>query len=128
MYGKAHEPMHSGREMSDQVLKLVYGTMKFLPYIDQILVKTQFLVFNNQFLDHLALIKVLLYDLMKYHYEYTRYPGIQYDLPDDTTAEDQEYQQNCVYTVRQMDEALRAFQVKLGAAYARLRIEKRASG
>ncbi|KAJ1342402.1 hypothetical protein BSLG_003027 [Batrachochytrium salamandrivorans] len=123
MYGKAHEPMHSGREMSDQVLKLVYGTMKFLPYIDQILVKTQFL-----FLDHLALIKVLLYDLMKYHYEYTRYPGIQYDLPDDTTAEDQEYQQNCVYTVRQMDEALRAFQVKLGAAYARLRIEKRASG
>ncbi|KAL5032021.1 hypothetical protein BDV3_000619 [Batrachochytrium dendrobatidis] len=128
MFGKTHEPEHAGREMSDRVLKLVYGTMKFLPYVDHILVKTQFLVFNNQFLDSIGLIKVLLYDLMKYHFDYTKYPGIQYTLPSSTNPADTLYQTYTSTTVKEMDEALCSFQIKLSASYARLRIEKRASG
>ncbi|KAI8927514.1 hypothetical protein BC831DRAFT_452189 [Entophlyctis helioformis] len=119
--GGEHEVQHAGREMSDRVLKLVYGTMKFLPYIDHILVKTQFLVFNNQFLNHLGLVKVMLFDLMKHHFDYRAYPGIAYDMP---TA----FQTKTPTTRSTLDESLRSFQIKLGAAYARLRIEKRAAG
>jgi hypothetical protein len=56
----------SNREMNSKVLKLVYGTMKcnslcftiVLPYIDTILVKTQFLVFNNQVCNYLYLFNI----------------------------------------------------------------------
>eukprot|EP00842_Homolaphlyctis_polyrhiza_P001041 jgi/Hompol1/1938/HPOL_001410-RA len=102
--------------------------MKFLPYIDHILVKTQFLVFNNQFLDNLGLVKVMMYDLMKCHFNYHHYPGISYEQPPGIEDNDKQYQKDCVELVKELDESLRAFNVKLGAAYARLRIEKRAAG
>ncbi|KND03793.1 uncharacterized protein SPPG_08917 [Spizellomyces punctatus DAOM BR117] len=110
--------------MGDKVLKLVYGTMKYMTYIDTILVKTQFLVYHNEFLNHLGLVKVMMYDLMKYHFNHHRYPDINYDLPKDASSSDQEG----VEVVQSLDTALRAFQIKLAAAYARIRIDRRASG
>ncbi|KAJ3275849.1 putative 28S rRNA (cytosine-C(5))-methyltransferase [Terramyces sp. JEL0728] len=117
-----------GKEMSDRVLKLVYGTMKYLPYIDLILVKTQFLVFNNQFLDSLGLAKVLIFDLMKHHFDFKYYPGINYGLPANLSPQELNYQTACIELVRDLDETLRSFQVKFSAAYARLRIELGARG
>ncbi|KAJ3322853.1 putative methyltransferase nsun7 [Boothiomyces sp. JEL0866] len=112
-----------GKEMSDRVLKLVYGTMKYLPYIDLILVKTQFL-----FLDSLGLAKILIFDLMKHHFDFKYYPGINYDLSPNITPEELKYQSACIDLVRDLDETLRNFQVKFSAAYARLRIELGARG
>ncbi|KAJ3268833.1 putative 28S rRNA (cytosine-C(5))-methyltransferase [Borealophlyctis nickersoniae] len=126
-FGHREEEHGSKDVMTDRVLKLVYGTMKYLPYIDTILVKTQFLVYNNQFLNHLGLTKVMLYDLMKCHFDYHRYPGILYDRPPNVPEEDK-HETERADTVRELDEAVRAFQIKLSAAYARIRIERRASG
>jgi hypothetical protein len=86
------------------------------------------LVFNNQFLDGLGLVKVMLFDLMKHHFDYKVFPGISYTIPTETAPEDVQYQKNCIETVKELDETLRDFQVKLSAAYARLRIERGASG
>lgn len=77
-----------------------------------------------QFLNYLGLVKVALYDLMKHHFDYHQYPGINYDLSDEAPVTDKE----ACSLVRDLDEALRAFQVKLAAAYARIRIERKASG
>ncbi|KAI8906571.1 S-adenosyl-L-methionine-dependent methyltransferase [Powellomyces hirtus] len=110
--------------MGDKVLKLVYGTMKYMPYIDTILVKTQFLVYHNQFLNHLGVVKVMIYDLMKHHFNYHEYSGLSGDLPADASASDEE----AVATIMELDAALREFQVKMAAAYARIRIERKASG
>lgn len=131
---------HSGanqvnREMSERVLKLVYGTMKCnnfikldLPYIDTLLVKTQFLVFNNQFLNNLGLVKIMLFDLMKNHFDYSAFPGVDYTLPTSSTEKESEYQKYCVDIVSDLEETFKNFQVKLCAAYARLRIERKAGG
>ncbi|KAJ3101518.1 putative methyltransferase nsun7 [Physocladia obscura] len=78
-------------EMNDQILRMVYGTMKYLPYIDTILVKTQFLVYNNQ-----------------------------------ATRNESEFHHAEI--VKDLENALRQFEVKLAAAFARVRIERRASG
>ncbi|KAI8823776.1 S-adenosyl-L-methionine-dependent methyltransferase [Fimicolochytrium jonesii] len=110
--------------MGDKVLKLVYGTMKYLPYIDTILVKTQFLVYNNEFLNQLAIVKIMIYDLMKNHFDYHKYPGIDYTLPADALPTDKDHFE----LVKELDQTLRGFQVKLAAAYARVRIARKASG
>ncbi|KAJ3417169.1 hypothetical protein HDV05_006375 [Chytridiales sp. JEL 0842] len=114
-----------GREMSDRVLRLVYGTMKFLPYIDTILVKTQFLVYNNQFLNHLALVKIMLYDLIKYHCDYIKYPGIATTGLESSVSS---VESQNAELVKDLDEALRKHGVKIAAAFARIRIERRAAG
>ncbi|KAJ3322157.1 putative methyltransferase nsun7 [Blyttiomyces sp. JEL0837] len=115
----------SGREMTDKVLRLVYGTMKYLPYIDTILVKTQFLVYNNQFLNHLGLVKVVLYNLMKCHFEFQKFPNIDYSGAEAPASKEEKYRAEIVHD---LDESLRKFEVKLAAAYARIRIERRAVG
>nr|KAJ3419985.1 hypothetical protein HK105_006256 [Polyrhizophydium stewartii] len=102
LYAKQPDVEHAGREMSDRVLKL--------------------------FLNNLGLVKVLLYDLMKYHFNYHHYPGVCYETPKNTKSDDLQYQSDTAELVKDLDTSLRSFQVKLGAAYARLRIEKRASG
>ncbi|ORY48086.1 S-adenosyl-L-methionine-dependent methyltransferase [Rhizoclosmatium globosum] len=112
-----------GREMSDRILRMVYGTMKYLPYIDTILVKTQFLVYNNQFLNQLGLVKVMMFDLMKCHFDFHRYPGIDYSSSKKSALEADRAE-----TVQDLETALRHFAVKLAAAFARVRIERRASG
>ncbi|KAI9199691.1 uncharacterized protein BJ171DRAFT_570263 [Polychytrium aggregatum] len=111
------------REMTDHVLKLVYGTMKYLPYIDIILVKTQFLVYNNQFLHHLSVVKVFLYQLMKHNFDYQRFPGIRFDVTDPTPGDLER-----VAMVQELDECLKSHRTKLAAAFARIRIEKQAIG
>lgn len=116
---------YANRAVGDKVLKLVYGTMKYLPYIDSLLVKTQFLVYNNQFLDSLGLVKIIMFDLMKHHFNYKSFPGIIYDVD---PSIDLKYQKACVDLVKDLEETLCEFQIKLGAAYARMRIEKGASG
>ncbi|KAI9343907.1 S-adenosyl-L-methionine-dependent methyltransferase [Zopfochytrium polystomum] len=121
-----HARKQAGREMTDRVLRLVYGTMKYLPFIDLILVKTQFLVYNNHLLNQLGLVKIMLFDLMKYHVDYQKYPGVDYTgaTPSDGTREEIERAD----IVRELDDSLQKFGVKLAAAYARLRIERGAVG
>ncbi|KAJ3034700.1 hypothetical protein HK097_004417, partial [Rhizophlyctis rosea] len=117
-----------GKEgMNERVLKLVYGTMKYMQYIDTILVKTQFLVYNNQFLNHLGLTKVTLYDLMKHHFDFHAWPGIQYPSPPDSSPLSPSDSER-IETVKELETALHEFKIKLAAAYARIRIERRASG
>jgi 16S rRNA C967 or C1407 C5-methylase (RsmB/RsmF family) len=65
---------------------------------------------------------------MKHHFDYKSYPGVSYEFPKDCKEEDIEYQRQCIDLVQDLDETLREFQVKLAAAYARLRIERQASG
>ena len=72
--------------------------------------------------------KVLVYDLMKHHFNYKYYPGIQYTMPQTTNLDDTAYQQDGIDLVKELDASLHTFQVKLAAAYARLRIERRAAG
>ncbi|KAJ3251106.1 hypothetical protein HDU77_006135 [Chytriomyces hyalinus] len=112
-----------GREMTDRILRMVYGTMKYLPYIDTLLVKTQFLVYNNQFLNHLGLVKVMVFELMKFHFDLQAFPGVDY-----TSAALDESEEQRAEIVHDLEDALRQFQVKLAAAFARVRIERRASG
>ncbi|ORX43429.1 hypothetical protein BCR36DRAFT_361155 [Piromyces finnis] len=68
----------SGRT-KDNVYKLCYNTLKYMSYIDTILIKTQFLVYNNQFLSNLCLLKIMVYDLMRRHFNFSIWPGILYD-------------------------------------------------
>ena len=60
-----------------------------LPYIDLILVKTQFLVFNNQFINYLPLVKVLMYDIMKFHFDFSDY-RVKYNPCNETEMFDAE--------------------------------------
>ena len=101
---------------------------KVLPSIDTILVKTQFLVYNTQFLNHLGLVKVVIYDLMKHHFDYSQYPGISYDIKKDTLADKIDYENRRIDLVKDLEECCREFNTKLAASFARLRIEKQASG
>ena len=99
----------------------MYGSSnKVLPYIDMILVKTQFLVFNNEFINHLPLVKVLMYDIMKYHFDFVNY-RVVYNPSNEAEIFDAEL-------VADLLNAIKSFKVKLGAAYARLRIESKAHG
>ena len=54
--------------------------------------------------------------------------GINYDIPVECKEEDLPYQQECIDLVKDLEETLHDFQVKMAAAYARLRIERGASG
>ncbi|KAJ3151516.1 putative 28S rRNA (cytosine-C(5))-methyltransferase [Geranomyces variabilis] len=122
--GQLENPSVWRDNMGDKVLKLVYGTMKYMPYIDTILVKTQFLVYHNQFLNHLGVVKVMIYDLMKHHFNYHEYSGLDSTLPPDASEADED----AVAMIMELDAALREFQIKMAAAYARIRIERKASG
>ncbi|KAI8807660.1 hypothetical protein BJ742DRAFT_854100 [Cladochytrium replicatum] len=120
----------------ERVLRLVYGAMKYLQFTDTILVKTQFLVYNNQFLNHLGLVKIMIYDLMKYHFDYSRYPGIKYHpIPTDLPEVDPASGVPSVVIIESMNDmvrdlsiALHNHRVKLAAAFARIRIERKAAG
>ncbi|KAJ3108876.1 putative 28S rRNA (cytosine-C(5))-methyltransferase [Phlyctochytrium planicorne] len=115
----------SGREMSDRILRLVYGTMKYLPFIDTILVKTQFLVYNNQFLNYLGLVKIVFYDLMRYHFDIHKFPGVDYHT---AVAPAPKSEIERAELVQDLEESIRRHGVKLAAAFARIRIERRATG
>jgi hypothetical protein len=65
---------------------------------------------------------------MKHHFDYRAFPGIDYNLPKSSTEKDSEYQNYCIDIVSDLEETFRNFQVKLCAAYARLRIERQAGG
>jgi len=184
----------SGRT-KDNVYKLCYNTLKYMTYIDTILVKTQFLVYNNQFLSNLCLLKIMVYDLMRRHFNFTIWPGIIYDnsynsneslnnnLPNlsidndhdknnvtgstETVASKKQSkkhtskkgnkheknsnlkksreaningsmdedlnnikgltEENCKL-IQKMEAALKAHEIKLAAAFARIRIERKANG
>ncbi|KAJ3209744.1 hypothetical protein HDU67_005963 [Dinochytrium kinnereticum] len=114
-----------GREMNDKILRLVYGTMKYLPYIDTILVKTQFLVYNNQFLNHLGIVKIMFYDLMRYHFDLLKFPGVDYKAAESPALK---AETDRAELVQDLEESVRRHNVKLAAAFARIRIERRAAG
>lgn len=72
------------------------------------------------------MVKVLIYDTMKHHFNFSEYPGIDYSTPKDLASSETE-QQN-VEIVKSLEDRLRDFELKLSACYARLRIEVKAAG
>ncbi|TPX43185.1 hypothetical protein SeLEV6574_g05196 [Synchytrium endobioticum] len=102
----------------EKVLGIVYGTMKYLHYIDIVLVKTQFLVYYPAFLSCLGLVKVVIYLHLQHHFDATRWLRFVPSAIPSRQAE----------TIASLDESVKLHSVKLGAALARLRIEKRAVG
>lgn len=111
-------------EVSDAVLRIVYGTMKFLPYIDNLLVKTQFLVYNTQFLGSLCLVKVVVYELMKVNFDFRNFSIVFDELKEGATKLEIMQQRE----VRDLERALHEHQVKLAAAWARVRIARKSIG
>ncbi|TPX31254.1 hypothetical protein SmJEL517_g05356 [Synchytrium microbalum] len=103
----------------EKVLKIVYGTMKYLHYIDIILVKTQFLVYYPDFLSHLGLVKIVMYLHLQTHFDPLRWTRF---VTSPTITADQSD------LIGNLEEAVKIHRIKLGAALARLRIEKRAVG
>ena len=103
-------------ENRHRICSLSYDTLKFIKYIESILIKTQFLVNNQDMIDHLSLVKILLYDLMKHEFNYSSESGIKYQhsSPDSLVA--------------LVANRIRGYATKLAAAYARIRIEKQADG
>jgi len=83
---KSLDTICSGKT-KDNVYRLCYNTLKYMSYIDTILVKTQFLVYNNQFLSNLCLLKIMVYDLMRRHFNFALWPGIIYDISDSNSKE-----------------------------------------
>jgi hypothetical protein len=65
------------------------------------------------------LIKVLLFELMRKQFDYGRRGGVVYLESDECPA---------IPVVREIADALKLFQTKLAGAFARIRIERRASG
>ncbi|KAJ3378581.1 putative methyltransferase nsun7 [Lobulomyces angularis] len=116
----------STREISDRILSIVYGTMKYLPYIDLILVKTQFLVYHTEFLGSLGLVKVMLYSLMRNNFEYQNYHCANFEENCTSILSKQELARR--REIEELDQALRSHKVKLSAAFARIRIARQACG
>ena len=67
-----------------------------------------------------------MYDIMKHHFNYHDYPGINYSIASD--VDDLKRETFYVELIQDIDEAFHSFQVKFSAAYARLRIEHKAIG
>jgi hypothetical protein len=65
---------------------------------------------------------------MKHHFNLKTFPGVNYQLPLDVPQPDEKYQKYCIDLVKDLEYTMNQFQIKLGAAYARLRIEKGAAG
>ena len=71
----------------------------------------------------------MLYDLMTHHFNYKTFHGIDYSMaPSVAEGDDKKYQQYCIDLVKDLEDTMCNFQVRLAAAYARLRIEKQAGG
>lgn len=68
----------------------------------------------------------MIYDLMKYHFDLTTYPGI--NLSKAPHSSDAAYQESRIDIVQDLLDSLGDFSVKLAAAFARIRIERQASG
>ncbi len=79
----------------------------------------------NKYLDNLPLVKIMIYEMMKDHFEPQLFPGITYtNLPSDLSAREDEL----IATIKDLSASLKGFRVKMAAAMARIRIEKRAVG
>lgn len=70
----------------------------------------------------------MIFDLMKHHFDFKAYAGIDYTLPKDVLESEMKYHNLCKEMVKDLDSAIKVFQVKFSASYARLRIERHASG
>jgi hypothetical protein len=115
-------------QVSDAVLRIVYGTMKYLPYIDTLLVKTQFLVYNTQFLGSLCLVKVVIFELMKVNFEFRNFV-IKYEEVGDNEGEaTTKFELMQRQEIKDLQIAMQEHEVKLAAAWARIRIARRAIG
>ncbi len=65
---------------------------------------------------------------MRHHFNYKSFPGVDYTTLSDANEEEKKYQTACIDVVKDLEDTLKEFQVKIAAAYARLRIEKGAIG
>ncbi|KAJ1556677.1 hypothetical protein HK096_011309 [Nowakowskiella sp. JEL0078] len=138
-------------DAGEKVLRLVYGTMKYLPYIDTILVKTQFL-----FLNHLGLVKIFIFELMKRQFDFldcVSFHALQesrLNLRENKTDSSNNSSTKTLpeiisetsfssipefeafdlmnELVRDLYNALHSHKTKLSAAFARIRIEHKAAG
>jgi hypothetical protein len=70
-------------------------------------------------------VKIALYDLMRHSFDYHSYPGIYYPSSEVEKTSESE---NNDEIVKDLEESLKRFGVKLAAAFARIRIERRATG
>lgn len=66
----------------------------------------------------------MIYELMKYHFETHRYPGISFDVNQKVTP----HEKVMIRKVEELQVALIDFKIKMSASLARIRIEKKASG
>ena len=78
----------------------------------------------------MGLVKVLIYELMKHHFDCRSYQGINYKIYnlDKLSEKELSYEENRISLVKDIYECLEKFNVKLAAAFARIRIENNASG
>jgi hypothetical protein len=87
--------------------------------IETVLEKTQFMSYHPQLSSNLTLIHVMLYGLMRRQFDYGVESGNQYiSSVNEDTIED----------VRCVADTLRCYKTKLAAAFARIRVNRRASG
>lgn len=72
----------------------------------------------------------MIYDLMKHHFDYHQYPGVNYEIQksDKKSVDDLGYQENRIELVKDLSENLEEFNIKLAASFARIRIENQARG
>ncbi|KAJ3221782.1 putative methyltransferase nsun7 [Clydaea vesicula] len=94
----------STREISDRILSIVYGTMKW----------------------SLGLVKVMLYSLMRNNFEYQNYHCANFEENCTSILSKQELARR--REIEELDQALRSHKVKLSAAFARIRIARQACG
>ena len=67
----------------------------------------------------------MIYEMMKDHFEMHLFPGISYaNLPSDLSSRESEL----IETIKDLSSSLKDFRIKMAAAMARIRIEKRAVG
>ncbi|KAL7753233.1 hypothetical protein RI367_001008 [Sorochytrium milnesiophthora] len=106
---------------SDQsTLDYVYRIVKYMPHIDALLLSTNFLVYNNDLIEHLSLVKVLVFFLTLAEFDVSRLLSDEERDSASVRAANKD--------IMSVLDCLQRFAVKLHAAYARIRIEHQATG
>ena len=77
-------------------------------------------------MNHLGLVKVLIYELMQHHFDYRVYPGINYRIR--LPNQEIDFENNRIALVKELFSCLEEFNVRLAASFARIRIENNATG
>ncbi|RKP02043.1 hypothetical protein CXG81DRAFT_25274 [Caulochytrium protostelioides] len=107
----------------DHILPLVYQCMQLMPCLDQLLSRTQILVYHAALLPHRDLLKVILTFYLGHDFTAAIHAAIALRIDAGATACPADAE-----TARTIASAIWNLRVALQAAYARLRITRRAAG